>query len=135
MRDSALKILSIDIGAGTEDILLYDSSKSIENCVKMVLSSPTLVYSAEIKRLTSSHLNLLVKGDIIGGGAIAGAIREHLKKGLKAVMTEKAALTIRNNLEQVRSMGIEVVKNESQLSRKLYQSMDRNIFKFMFHAR
>jgi uncharacterized protein (DUF1786 family) len=117
VRGSTLKILSIDIGAGTEDVLLYDSSKSIENCVKMVLPSPTLVYSGEIKRITSSHQNLLVRGDTIGGGAITGAIRVHLKEGLKVVMTEKAALTIRNNLEQVRSMGIEVVKNKSQLSR------------------
>jgi uncharacterized protein (DUF1786 family) len=32
-----MKILAIDIGAGTEDVLLYDDEKrSIENCIKTV---------------------------------------------------------------------------------------------------
>ena len=43
-----MKILAIDIGAGTEDVLLYDDEKSsVENCIKMVKifiwnCSPTL---------------------------------------------------------------------------------------------
>jgi uncharacterized protein (DUF1786 family) len=40
-----MKILAIDIGAGTEDVLLYDDEKrSIENCIKMVLPSPCQVF-------------------------------------------------------------------------------------------
>jgi uncharacterized protein (DUF1786 family) len=117
VRDSTLKILSIDIGAGTEDVLLYDSSKPIENCVKMVLPSPTLVYAAEIEKLTDRYLNVLIRGDVIGGGAVTSAVDNHLRKGLRVIMTKRAALTIRNNLDQVRSMGIEVVENESELSR------------------
>jgi len=30
-----MKILAVDIGAGTLDILLYDSDKNIENCFKI----------------------------------------------------------------------------------------------------
>jgi len=112
-----LKILAIDIGAGTEDLLLYDDSKTIENCIKMVLPSPTLIYANKIEELTSRKQNILIKGDIIGGGAVSSAIKKHLEKGLKVVMTEKAALTIRNNLDEVRSMGVEVVKEESELSK------------------
>lgn len=117
MEVSALKILSIDIGAGTEDVLLYDDSRTIENCIKMVLPSPTLIYANKIEELTSRKQNILIKGDIIGGGAVTSAIRKHIEKSLKVVMTEKVALTIRNNLDEVRSMGIEVVKEESELSK------------------
>ncbi len=35
------RILAIDIGGGTQDILLYEEGKPIENCVQMILPSPT----------------------------------------------------------------------------------------------
>ena len=115
--DSTLKILSIDIGAGTEDVLLYDDSSIVENCIKMVLPSPTLTFAGKIEELTRKKQNLIVKGDTIGGGAVSAAIKKHLGSGLKAVMTEKAAFTIRNNLDEVRKMGIEVVKDEAEISK------------------
>ena len=34
-----MKILAIDIGAGTEDVLLFDSRKKIENCTSLVCLS------------------------------------------------------------------------------------------------
>ena len=37
-----MKILAIDVGTGTEDILLYDSEKEIENSMKLVIPSPHL---------------------------------------------------------------------------------------------
>jgi len=47
--EGCMKILAMDIGAGTSDILLYDDRKeSIENCIKMVLPSPSLVYVAKL---------------------------------------------------------------------------------------
>jgi uncharacterized protein (DUF1786 family) len=83
----------------------------------MVLPSPTLVFAGKIEELTRKKQNLIVKGDIIGGGAVSTAIRKHIAGGLKAVMTEKAAFTIRNNLDEVRKMGIEVVKDEAEISK------------------
>jgi len=32
-----MRILAVDIGTGTQDILLFDSSKRVENCVKMIM--------------------------------------------------------------------------------------------------
>ncbi|WXG44952.1 MAG: DUF1786 family protein [Promethearchaeati archaeon SRVP18_Atabeyarchaeia-1] len=109
--------MSIDIGAGTEDVLLYDDSRIVENCIKMVLPSPTLVYASKAEELTGKKQNIIVGGDIIGGSAITAALKKHLASGLKVAMTEKAAMTIRNNLDEVRSMGIETVKDESELSK------------------
>lgn len=106
-----MKILALDIGAGTEDVLLYDDrKKSIENCVKIVLPSPSQVLAAKIREATRLYKDLFVKGDIIGGGAFAFALRNHVEKGLRVVMTEAAAYTIRNNLDEVRELGIEITQ-------------------------
>jgi len=109
-----MRILAIDIGAGTEDILLYDDQKkSIENCVKMVLPSPSQVWAAKVREATRLSRGLFIKGDIIGGGAFSFALKEHVKMGLRVVMTEKAAYTVRNDLDEVRERGIEVVEEEN----------------------
>jgi len=111
-----MKILAIDIGAGTEDILLYDDQKKgIENCVKMVLSSPSQVFAAKVREAARLYKDLFIKGDIIGGGAFSFALREHVEKGLRVMMTENAAYTVRNDLDEVRELGIEVVKGENEL--------------------
>jgi uncharacterized protein (DUF1786 family) len=107
-----MKILAIDIGAGTEDVLLYDDEKrSIENCIKMVLPSPSQVFAAKIKTATRQGNDLFVKGDTIGGGAFSHALRKHVEAGLRVSMTENAAYTVRNNLDQVKEMGIEIVQD------------------------
>jgi uncharacterized protein (DUF1786 family) len=107
-----MKILAIDIGAGTQDILLYDSVlENIENCIKMVLPSPSQVFAEKVKTATLQGSDLFVKGDTIGGGAFSHALRKHVEAGLGVIMTENAAYTVRNNLEQVQEMRIEVVQD------------------------
>jgi uncharacterized protein (DUF1786 family) len=100
-----MKILAIDIGAGTEDILLFDSTKNIENCISLVLPTPSKVLAEKLKKIQG---NVFIHGDTIGGGSLTGAILRHLKKGYRVVMEEPAAYSIRNDLDEVRSMGIEV---------------------------
>jgi len=45
-----MRLLAVDIGTGTQDILVFDSSKLVENCVKMIMPSAkpiiALVYDA-----------------------------------------------------------------------------------------
>jgi len=106
-----MKILALDIGAGTEDVLLYDDrKKSVENCVKMVLPSPSQVFAAKVKEVIRLHRDIFVKGDVIGGGAFAFALRNRVEKGFRVVMTENAAYTIRNDLDEVRKLGIEITQ-------------------------
>ena len=108
-----MKILAIDIGAGTKDILLFDDSKeAIENCVKLVLPAPSQVYADEVIRATALAKDIFVNGDVIGGGAFASSLKRHVKRGLRATMTERAAYTVRNTLDQVRELGIEVAADE-----------------------
>jgi uncharacterized protein (DUF1786 family) len=110
-----MKILAMDIGAGTEDVLLYDDrKKSIENCIKIVLPSPSQVFAAKVRETTRLYKDVFVKGDIIGGGAFAFALRNHVEKGLRVMMAENVAYTVRNDLEEVRELGIEIIAGENK---------------------
>ena len=102
-----MKILAIDIGAGTQDILLFDSKKKIENCISLVLPTPSRFFTEKMKAIEG---NVYIRGDTIGGGALGRVILRHIQKGYRAVMEESAAYSIRNDLDEVRSMGIEVGK-------------------------
>ena len=105
-----MKILAIDIGAGTQDILLYDTLlTNVENCIKMVLPSPTNIFAVKVKAATRQGVNLFVKGDTVGGGAFSHALCRHVEAGFRVFMTKKAAYTVRNNLEQVKDRCIEIV--------------------------
>jgi len=109
-----MKILALDIGAGTEDVLLYDDAKkNVENCLKMVLPSPTQVYAAQVKAATRLSQDLFIKGDTIGGGAVSLALRKHIEAGLLVTMTEHAAYTVRNDLDEVREAGIKITSTEA----------------------
>ena len=50
-----MQILSIDIGTGTQDILLFDSERTPENCLKLVMPSPTLRLSQRIRQATAAR--------------------------------------------------------------------------------
>jgi uncharacterized protein (DUF1786 family) len=100
-----MRILAIDIGAGTQDILLFDPSKNIENSISLVLPTPSKFLARKLRALEG---NVFIRGDTIGGGSLTRAILQHLEKGRRVVMEESAAYSIRNDLDEVRSMGIEV---------------------------
>ncbi|MBQ6813184.1 MAG: DUF1786 domain-containing protein [Methanobrevibacter sp.] len=101
-----MKILAIDVGTGTEDILLYDTEKEIENSMKLVIPSPHLTIG---QMISESESNLYFDGVIMGGGKIKDRCLEHMEKGYEIVFEELSARTIRDNLEQVKSFGFEVV--------------------------
>ena len=100
-----MKILAIDIGAGTQDILLFDSKKKIENCISLVLPTPSKIFAEKLKKIEG---DLYIYGDTIGGGSLSEAILQHMRKGYHVIMEESAAYSIRNDLDEVRSMGIMV---------------------------
>ncbi len=106
-----MKILALDIGVGTVDILLFDDKKtSIENCIKMVLPSPSQIFAVKVQEATKRMTDLFIQGDIIGGHSFTSALKKHLKKKLRVIVTEPVAYSIRNNLEEVKQLGIEIVQ-------------------------
>ena len=100
-----MNILAVDIGAGTQDIMVYDINNGFDNAYKLVLPSPTRFFADEVR---NSKQDLVISGDTMGGGPFTRAVLEHLKK-YKVYMTEKAAITIRDDLEIVRQQGVEII--------------------------
>ena len=112
-------ILAIDVGGGTQDILIWQPDVPIENCVKLVLPSQTVVVAARIRRCTSQGVPIYLFGNLMGGGASVGAIREHLRKGYAVYAAVDAALTIYDNLDRVRAMGVALVEEPPPDARPL----------------
>ncbi len=110
-----MKILAVDVGTGTQDILLLDPRLDIENAYKMVLPSPTMIVRERIRRVTSRRLPLLLDGVMMGGGPCAWAAEDHLKAGLKVFATSQAAQTFNDDLEAVAAMGVTLVSADEAL--------------------
>ena len=100
-----MRILAIDVGTGTQDIMIYDTEKELENSIKLVLPSPHLYISQKIRE---TETDIYFTGEIMGGGKIKKTIMEHMEKGYKVVMEPTCAKTIRDNIEQVKAIGIEI---------------------------
>lgn len=101
-----LRILAIDAGAGTQDVLVYESDRPIENCVKLVLPAQTRVIAGHIRKATAAAHPLFLAGSVMGGGASSAAIEAHLAAGLSVAATPTAARTIHNDLARVESLGV-----------------------------
>lgn len=97
-------MLAIDVGAGTQDILV--AKEPSENSFKMVLPSPTLLKAEEV---SSRDGDLFVSGRTMGGGPVSRVLEERAERD-RVVMTPESARTIRDDLEEVRSRGIEISK-------------------------
>jgi len=104
-KSSLQKILAIDIGAGTQDVLLYNSELTPENCISLILPTPSRNFARLIERCEG---DIFIEGDPIGGGAIPSLLKSHIKKGSRVIMSEDAAYTLRNNINEVREYGIQI---------------------------
>jgi uncharacterized protein (DUF1786 family) len=116
-----VRILAIDIGTGTQDILLFDSEREPENCFKLVMPSPTVQVAERVRAVTKAGHSLVLTGVTMGGGPCAWAVEDHHRAGLAAYATPLAARTFNDDLEAVRrDLGVEVVSEDeaSALARR-----------------
>jgi len=107
-----MRILAIDVGTGTQDILLFDTAQPIENCIQLILPSPTEMAARRIRRATLERRPVVLVGTIQGGGPCHWALQRHLQAGLPAFATPEAAQTFDDDLDQVRSMGVTIVSED-----------------------
>jgi uncharacterized protein (DUF1786 family) len=107
-----MRILAIDMGTGTQDILLFDSTQPVENSIKMVMPSATRIAEGRIRRATAAAAPLLLTGVIQGGGPCNWALEDHLRAGGVAYATPEAAQTVDDDLDQVTRMGVRVVSDD-----------------------
>ncbi len=110
-----MKILAIDIGTGTQDILLYDTRLHIENGYKLVVPSPTMIVRRRIKQATQEGKPVLLTGLIMGGGPSHWAAEDHIKAGLPLYATPSAARSFNDELDgngQLKAFEARLVKLE-----------------------
>jgi uncharacterized protein (DUF1786 family) len=125
-----MRILTVDIGTGTQDIFLYDSRLDIENGYKLIVPSPTMMVLNHIRQAIRRRNSILLTGSIMGGGPSQWGAEEALRAGLQVYATPQAAKSFNDDLEVVRQMGIELVsEDEAQhlpagIERVLLQDFD-----------
>ncbi len=107
-----MKILTVDIGTGTQDIFLYDSQLDIENGFKLVVPSPTMMVHRRIKQATQRREPILLTGVTMGGGPSQWAARDHAAAGLPIFATPEAARTLDDELDKVERMGIRILSDD-----------------------
>jgi uncharacterized protein (DUF1786 family) len=111
-----MRILAIDVGTGTQDILLFDSAQPIENALQLIMPSPTQIAAGHIRRATTESRAVAISGTIAGGGPSHWALEDHLRAGLPAFATREAAMTFDDDLSNVEAMGVTLV-SEDEIAR------------------
>jgi uncharacterized protein (DUF1786 family) len=131
-----MKILTVDIGTGTQDIFLYDSTLDIENGFKLVLPSPTMMIHRRLKHSLPSRTPILLTGHQMGGGPSAWAIEEYARAGIPVYMTPSAATTLNDELDKVEALGIKIVsEDEAEGLKSKVESLEMKDFDFALISR
>lgn len=124
-----MRVLAIDVGTGTQDILLFDSEQAIENCPQMVMPSPTVILAQRIREATRRREAVLLTGATMGGGPCAWAMADHLRAGLPLYATPDAARTVDDDLDVVRAMGVTILaEDEARGLRDVRRLECRDVF-------
>lgn len=103
------RILAIDIGAGTMDVLLHDPSQPMENAVQLVLPSATAIIGRRIESARRAGKAVFLHGNLMGGYHTTNAVWRHLEAGLPVYATARSAGTIHDDLELLERRGVHIV--------------------------
>jgi uncharacterized protein (DUF1786 family) len=107
-----MKILTVDVGTGTQDIYLYDSQLDLENGLKLVVPSPTMIIHRRLKEATRQGRAVVLTGVTMGGGPSNWAAEDHIRLGLALYATPEAARSFNDDLEAVQAMGVQIVSED-----------------------
>ena len=100
------KFLLIDVGAGTMDVLYYDTRA--DQHYKTVVKSPVRSVAGKAAAVSG---NLLVAGNEMGGGPITQVLLERARQA-EVVISVSAAATLNHDPEKVKSWGIQLVEDD-----------------------
>ena len=107
-----MRILAVDMGTGTQDILVFDTAGPVENSIKLVMPSATEIAARRIRRATAERRPVLLTGVTMGGGPCHWALNDHLAAGHAAYATAGAARTFDDDLDAVQAMGVTVISED-----------------------
>jgi uncharacterized protein (DUF1786 family) len=96
------KFLILDIGAGTMDLLYYDTESGLH--YKAVAKSPIRYLAERVKEFPG---DLLIMGSEMGGGALSQVLVQRSQDS-QVLMTPSSAATIHHDMDKVKSWGIAV---------------------------
>ncbi len=111
-----VRILAVDVGTGTQDILLFESGKTIENCFKLVMPSPTVIIADRIKRATEHEQQSY---SLALRWWWSRAIGQHAITLWPVIcrVTPEAAQTFDDDLSMVAQMGFELIDEHEAAQR------------------
>ena len=108
-----MQILTVDVGTGTQDVFLFRPGLSLENGLKLVMPSPTMILRQRIQQATARGESVLLTGVTMGGGPSAWAAEAHRRAGLPLYATPQAARTFNDDLDWIRhEMGVVIVSDD-----------------------
>jgi uncharacterized protein (DUF1786 family) len=105
-----MALLAVDVGAGTQDILLFEEDLRIENSAKMVMPSMTVIVGKLIDGARLRRRDVFLAGTTMGGGESVRAVKRHIEAKLRVFASPKAALTLHDDLERVKTMGVQIAE-------------------------
>lgn len=103
-------VLCLDIGSGTQDVLLALPGREPENWPRFVLPAPARVVAEQIGAHTRARRAVWLHGGNMGGG-FAGAVRHHLEAGLAIAAHPDATAALHDHPGKVREMGVEITEH------------------------
>lgn len=103
----ATTCLILDIGSGTQDVLLFQEGMELENCPKFILPAPARMVGARIRELTKAGRDIFLHGQNMGGG-FWRALKAHQDAGFKVFAHPDAALALGDDLGQVAGFGVTI---------------------------
>lgn len=107
-----MKLLTVDIGTGTQDIFLLDTRLDIENGYKLVVPSPTMIVHRRLQEAARRRQAVLLYGVLMGGGPSQWGAESLLRQGQTVYATPEAARSFNDDLEAVAAMGIRLVSED-----------------------
>lgn len=134
-----MKLLTVDVGTGTQDIFLYDSRVDIENGFKMILPSPTMRVNHRLRKATQRGEAVVLTGVTMGGGPSAWAAENHIRAGYTVFATPEAAKSFNDDLAAIEKMGIKIISDEEvdllpeQVTRLQLRDFDLDLILNIFH--
>jgi uncharacterized protein (DUF1786 family) len=120
-------ILAIDVGKGTEDVLLFEESEPIENSLQLVLPSTAQIFKKQLEKDVSERI--VISGEIMAGEPWHKVVYAKTSKNPESViMSSTAAKSLRYNLDQVRIKGVKIVRDDqiSEFTGSQYYLSDIN---------
>lgn len=105
MLEAVGPVLALDIGSGTQDVLLAVPGERPENWPRFVLPAPSRQVAERIRQCATAKRPVWLHGRNMGGG-FGAAVREHVQAGLAVSATLAASRALSDDSTRVVGMGV-----------------------------